>query len=416
MGSVAPKIQVVIGSGRVFDRWTQVGLNLRMASAADAFSLTHVDARRLEVSDPMAAEVADSINGGERVQVKVNGKTEIDGFVTTVDLAEGPDGDEIVTVGGTSATSDLVDCAAYHMGGSDAQNIRKAVKILQTATTVDAITRAALALKENLTGEWEQSTFPEMAKEICAPFGIEPVAGDGAVGPVELAEINKRAKIPFRRACIEPGETAFEFLDKLARERGLTLTCTPDGDLAYTVSGARKILGVLEQGRNIGKGGTRREDVRDRFHHYRVYGQSAGDDAWHGEDARGGEGTAEDEAVKRYRPMVIISDGTASDGDFADRATWERNRRAARSRTASIPVLSWLDPEKNLWRPNRLIEVKWPKKRIEGEVLIEGVRLAYDIEDGDVGEVQIVAPGAYDPLQAPKTRRNRKLWVDWSAP
>lgn len=379
MAEAPPKIELVLGdSARSFRRWTEVGVQLRLDTVADAFSFTHVD--QYSPGAPQAEAIADSVNEFDRVRVKVRGKTVIDGLVDTVHLSgDAPQG-PMVKVTGRSMTGLLVKCAAIHE-----------------------------------TGQWEDAAFGTIAAQICKPFGIAAKLGDQGAGPAQLAELSRRSAIPFRRVAIEPGETAHAFLLRLAQERGLTLTCTPEGDLAYTIAGIRKVVGKLEEGVNIGPGGSRTADGRDRFQSYRVFGQSAGDDAWHGDKARGGDATVEDDGVPFYCPTVIVSDGTASNGHFEERATWERNRRAARSRRATLPALSWLDPERNVWAPNRLIDVVWPKMRVEGEVLIEAVRLSFELEEADVAELDIVHPGAYDPLQAPKTRRNRRLWADWSA-
>lgn len=375
MGKPTPKIELVLGdSGRAFRRWTRAGLSMRLDALAHSFNLQFVH----DGKGPTGTEIADAINEGERVRIKIDGRTMIDGYVDVVSLDQSFDQGPMVSVQGRSATADLIDCTGEYESGS-----------------------------------WEDAPFSTIAADICAPFLIDAVAGDGSTDAGKLAEIKKRAAIPFRRAAIHPGDTAGQFLLRLAQERGLTLTAGPNGELVYTIAGARKIRGTLLEGHNIGDGGKRVGDFRDRFSSYRVFGQSAGDKAWHGDNARGGDSTVEDEQVDRYRPMIVVSDGTASGGDFEDRATWERNRRAARSRTATVPLLSWLDPAGDVWQPNRLIDVKWPSMSIEGELLIEAVDLAFDLESGDTGSVRVIHPGAYDPLQSPKTRRNRRLWASW---
>jgi len=374
MASQAPKIELALGnSGRVFKRWTRVGLNLRLDAIADGFTLQHVDSKG-SAGLKQSNVIADSINEGERVRIKVDNKTVIDGYVDVVsldlDFEQGP----MVNVQGRSATADLIDCHG-----------------------------------EYDTGVWKDTDFRTIAAQVCEPFAIDVVAGDGpAVDASKLAEINRRAALPFRRATLKPGETAADFLMRLAEERALTLTAYGDA-LALTIAGSSKIRGQLREGANIGAGGRRVADARDRFSHYRVIGQSAGDKAWHGDDARGGrEASAEDENVGRYRPVIIVGEGTSSGGDYEDRAIWERNRRSARGRTAVAPILSWLDPAGDTWRANRLIDVDWPTMRIKGEMLIESVALDFDIDQGDTGSVALVHPGAYDPLKIPGSSGKQK--------
>jgi prophage tail gpP-like protein len=351
---------------------------MRIGAAAHQFRFQHVDAK-----DPsrigQTSEIADSIDEGDRVRIKVNRKTEIDGYVDSIDVTDDLEQGPMISITGRSLSKDLIDCAAIHA-----------------------------------TGEWRDAPIMSIAQEICDPFDLTIGLGDGALGPAELATLSARVVAPFRRVSINPGETALEVIKRMAKERGVLVTCNSDGEPVLTIAGARKIIGKLKRGVNIGSGARRRGDERDRFSTYRIFGSSAGDDAWHGENARGGDGVATDEQVKRYRPFVATADGTSSDGDFVRRAEWERNRRAGRARSFVLPVLSWLDPERRTWRPNRLIDVSHPVLRVEGELLIEAVSLAYDINKGDTGTLTLVHPGAYDPFQEPKTRRNRRMWSAWS--
>jgi prophage tail gpP-like protein len=425
MGESAPKIEVMLGAqgGRVFRRWTRVGLSFKLGSLANSFHFEHVDSRRTHSADPLAIEIADTINEHDPVQIKVNGKTMLDGYVDTVRLRRDVNMGPLCMISGRSRTADLIDSAAQHKEDPATVEARDRAAFQQARALLVAVnpaiaSRAAInklasQWTKDLSGEWEDALLGDVSAQVCAPFGIEVKMGDGAAGPDQLNEIAQRAAIRFRRVCIEPGETALAFLNKLAKERGLTITSTPEGNIAYTIAGIRKIQGGLAQGVNIADGGERTADGRERFSSYRVFGQAAGDDAWHGETARGGDAIAVDDQVTRYRPFVEISDGTASGGDFENRAIWERNRRAARGRRCTAPVVSWLDPEKNVWLPNRLIDVKWPDMRVEGELLIDEVRLNYDLDDGDTGQLGLVHPGAYDPLQSPKTRKNRKMWAAW---
>ncbi len=420
MAKAGPDITLALGnSGRLFKRWTTAALDMRIDAVAHGFKFEHVDAR-----DPLrigqAGDIADSINEGDRVRIMVNKKTEIDGFVDSVEIVDSLRTGPMVTVMGRSLTKDLIDCAALHKADPPPLALAEArallVAIAPGSATNKAIRSLAYANREteDLSGEWQDAFIVDIAQQICDPFGLTVALGDGALGPLQLAELSTRAAIVFRRMDIRPGEHAIDVIRRMADERGILLTCNADGQPALTIAGARKILGKLQRGVNIGDGASRRGDERDRFQTYRIFGSSAGDDAWHGENARGGDATATDDQVTRYRPFVATADGTSGDGDFVRRAEWERNRRAGRARSINLPILSWLDPEGNTWRPNRLIDVIQPVLRLNGELLIESVNLAYDIDKGDRGTLALVHPGAYDPVQKPKTKRNRQMWTAWS--
>lgn len=374
MAERAPEVSLTLvgtgGDGIKFDRWTSVSLSMRIDAAAAGFQFEHVD-KKADFGDALG------INEGDEVVVRIDRTKVLTGYVDVVKVQEDLDRGPVFSVSGRSKTKDLVDCHATHS-----------------------------------TGEWNEQTILTIAREVCEPFGLTATI-DPDLDPDKAAQANERAALPFRRLCIDPGESAFEVINKAAQERGLLLTAAEDGNLLITVSGGKRLLGRLERGVNVGAGASRTGDERDRFSEYRIVGARAQRDSFHGEQARGGEATVEDEQVGRYRPFVAQSDGTA-ETDFERRAEWERNRRAGRSRTATIPVLSWFSPQGEVWRPNRIIGVKHDVLRVEGDLMVSAVDLRWDGENGDVGALELMAPGAFDPLQSPKTRRNRKVWAAWA--
>ena len=84
-------------------------------------------------------------------------------------------------VSGRSKTSDLVDCSAIYK-----------------------------------TGQWTNVTLDRVARDICAPFGIDVVVECDLV-------------MPFPRVAIEQGRPVFELFDRLAKQRGILLTTNEKG-------------------------------------------------------------------------------------------------------------------------------------------------------------------------------------------
>lgn len=359
-------------NGKRFTRWTRVSVTLTMESIVSGFSFEHVEPPGVSVDDV-------GINEGDEVKIRVDGEFVSAGYVDSVSVSETSNDGLRFAVTGRTYTKDLYDTSAQHD-----------------------------------PGEWSDATLDTIARDLLAPYGIGLTLGEVVDTIDSEAEdvVSQRVSVPFRRVSIEPGETVADVLRRMARLRGLLLLANPDGSLAVTVAGDRTIPGQLARGQNIASGATRTGDERDRFSEYRVLGQTAGDAAWRGDKAAKSEGSAVDTQVRRYRPLVLSAEG--GEADLDERARWESITRAARARSASLPVLSWYDTAGSLWRPNRVIDVQHDKLSIRGPVLISSVDLTYS----GVGSIpsavlRAVPVGAYDPLREPKTRSNRSMWASW---
>jgi prophage tail gpP-like protein len=261
-------------------------------------------------------------------------------------------------------------------------------------------------------GAWKGANLLQIANDLVAPFGMETQLGDAALGsayplgPQTLAELSARVAKPFRRFAIEPGERVAATLKRLADERGLMFVPTPAGGLAITLSGSVKLLRPLRRGVNLPAGWVRRGDWRDRYSDYIVVGHAAGDSFYNGAKAQAGRGEATDDQVERYRPIVIVHDGSSSGDAFEARARWERNRRAGTALEFSGPVETWVHDDA-VWQPNRIVPLVHPAIGANDDLLISDVELTYDLERGDQGKLTLVHRGAYDPLQKPAKKKKR---------
>ncbi|MCL2430288.1 MAG: hypothetical protein FWD12_13745, partial [Alphaproteobacteria bacterium] len=119
-------------------------------------------------------------------------------------------------------------------------------------------------------------------------------------------------------------------------------------------------------------------------------------------------GTAHDDAITRYRPLVIIAEAQADDDNAAKRADWELRRRLAKSTKATIAVNGWHQQNGELWRPNLMVYTEVPYFGLERELIIGQVTF----EMGDQGEMtrlELTLPDAFLPekIRKCKVRRGR---------
>lgn len=245
------------------------------------------------------------------------------------------------------------------------------------------------------SGQWRNVKVDRIARDIAGQFGIEVVAA-GDMGE------------KFDSFNIEEGERAFEAIDRAARMRSLLVTTDGTGGLLLTRAATKKTGTRLEEGVNIYSAEL---DLswKERFSSITVKGQGKGSATDYGDKVAHGSATVKDEAITRYRPLIVIAEQHGKTPSFFQRAEWERNVRRGRGTRATVRVQGWTMDNGLLWRPNLLVPVKSPYLYIDQDLLI--AKCTYTLgESGTFTELQLVHPAAFDVLQGVKgTRLNRRI-------
>ena len=103
-----------------------------------------------------------------------------------------------------------------------------------------------------------------------------------------------------------------------------------------------------------------------------------------------------DEAINRYRPMIIIADDNMTGTSGYQRADWERKRRQAEGQKATARVQGWFKPDGTLWLPNELVVLDAPQFGIhKAERLIVDCTYTLD-EKGTITEMTLMHRDAFD--------------------
>lgn len=302
---------------------------------------------------------------GMTAEVEIDGQIVLSGYLRS--LQYDYDASTVsVSAGGRDRTVDLLDCAAAVDGAHEFFN-------------------------ESLTS---------IVSKVARPYGIA-VRADTDVGK------------PFTRAAIQPGETAFELIDRLCRQRGVLCVSDGIGGLVILRPGNERSKGILIYGDNILSGSVTHDDS-ELFSLYVVKGQAepvaidTETEATVTPSAR-----VSDAAVKRYRPKVIIAEAQGYELTLAERATWEKQRAAAQSKRATYTVQGWYADEdaQELWRPNTLVIVIDERSALfKREMLIAGVSYRRGPE-GTVTTLDLVMPDAFDILaEAEESGNGSNIW------
>lgn len=235
--------------------------------------------------------------------------------------------------------------------------------------------------------EWRAIKLDELARRVCTPYGIEVVAS------VDCGA-------PFQRAAIQPGETAWEVIERGCRQRGLIATGDGMGRLLITRPGeAGEAAGMLVLGGDDGNilSAQGRFDWSGRHDLVVVRGQGEGGGAGQG------EARCRDAEVTRHRPKLLLAEAAGEGVSFQRRADWEVITCAARSRRLTYRVPGWRGRSGRLWRPNTMVRVKDAYLELAREMLI--VSVAWTLDDqGTVTEIEVAPREAFEVLPEPSSR------------
>ena len=213
----------------------------------------------------------------------------------------------------------------------------------------------------------------------------------------------------------EPGENAYEFLEKLARKRQVLLTADGDGQLTITRGSGAESAGRIQNLVGTGRGTFRGRadgnnvlsysasyDITGRFNAYQTLSQLnavplAGGSGFDPEmvATQGELKIVRDQAIRRGRQHVLVSEASYSTLQGGDRATWEAKIRRSRGQVYSPVVDGFRNHLGELWTPNTLVQVVDEYAGIDAKMLINSVTFALDESGGSTTTLSLVERDAY---------------------
>ena len=333
----------VIINGTRWTVWKSISVSRSIERMGGSFSVDLASA-------PDRGFLSSALHTNLPVQVEIDGAVVLDGFLDTVNHSYTERSADIM-VGGRDRTGDLIDCAA----------------------TVDG------------PFEFNNQKLEKVIEAVLKPYGI-PLFVDVDTGAA------------FRRLAIQPGETAFAFIDRICRYRAVLAVSNGIGGLVLVKPSSERSPGQLVYGQNI-KRGSVTQDSKGRFSLYVLKGQSEGYDETTGEEVSAGEGRAKDDLVPRYRPTVITAESQADNQSLQGRAEHQRNTARARGNTATYEVKGWYaDPQnRTLWKPNTVVKVVDPWRAMNRDMLIVSQTFSRS-ESGTATTLELAPPEAYELL------------------
>lgn len=323
-------------NNKIYEGFKNIRLERSLTSLTGAFQIVIVDKWEIERKDF-------ELKPGLEIACKVGKRPVYKGYIDKFDISL-TSSSRNLTISGRDKTGDLVDCS--HVGRNEFNNM----------------------------------TLDKIAKELVKPFGIDVIVfadpGD-----------------PFVKFTITQGDTVFQALEKLAKQRNFLLTSSPEGNLVFEKKGVIRSSTELIEGQNIKAAGVSFDNT-ERFSQYHVKSQAVGL-LGSPQDATQAKGYATDDGITRYRPIVVLNEGQGDGKTAQQRAEWEANLRAAKGCNVSVVVVDWTQRLGELWAVNQMVYIDCPSIGIRGDMLISKVNFELS-ENGKITELELIRPDAFE--------------------
>ncbi len=329
-------------NGKEYGGWKSARVTRGIESVAGSFDL--------EVSDRWESGARPwPIVEEDECKILIGTTVLITGYVDKRTLSYGPE-DHSLKVSGRDKTGALVDCSA-------------------------------------VLNHWEFKNVAvlTLAKRVTEPFSIPVSLQAGVVLPRPPAKLS-----------IDPGESAFEAIEKACRPAALLPISDGHGGLVLSRTGSTVCGTALVEGENI-LSASAEYDASGRFRNYIVKGQHQGSNDFFGKPASSIKGTAEDQNVRRTeRTLLVHHEGLTTVESAKKRAQWEATVRAARADAVTITVQGWRQTNGALWPINSLVSVNSPLLGIKGDMLITEATYSLD-SSGTTTQLKLKNPDAFKP-------------------
>lgn len=338
---------VLKAGGNVYGGWTKVSVTRSINAMSGSFDLELT--WKWQGSDDKYKAFMEPIQQGQPCVIEIGGERVITGYVD--DWVPSYDANQVmISVSGRDKTADLVDCSIDYP-----------------------------------SGQFNNQTLTQIANVVCKPFGIKVI-------------VNTDVGAAFPRIQIEQGETPHELLARLARQRGVLLTCDTFGNLVIVRRSTERAGVSLILGENV-KAARGRFSWRQRFSSFTVKAVGASFGSW--DDSAlstvgGIKAEVKDADINRYRPMIIINEEITTAEGAAKRGQWERQRSIATSNGTEYTVTGWRIPQTGkLWNFNTVVPVQDKIIGLDEDMLIATIMFSED-DSGRLAVVSVVKPEAFD--------------------
>lgn len=321
---------------KIYEGFKNIRLSRNLTSLTGAFEITLTDKWEVEQEDF-------ELKPGLEISCKLGNTPLYKGFIDRLSISLSGQSRNL-TISGRDKTGDLVDCSI--LGQNEFNNMK-----------LEAI-----------------------AKELVKPFGVSVIV---------FADTGSS----IRKFTVNQGETVFEALERLGKQKELLLTSSPVGNLVFEKKGVIRASSELIEGVNILSAAVTFDNT-ERFSEYHVKGQSP---SLVGsiDDNTKGEGLAKDLGVNRYRPTLILAENAADTSGAQQRANWEASFRTAKAMQVNCVIQGWKQKKGEIWATNQTVHIDCRSLGIKQYMLISRVKFELGAS-GQRTELELIRPDAFE--------------------
>jgi prophage tail gpP-like protein len=234
------------------------------------------------------------------------------------------------------------------------------------------------------TNRFDGKNFMQIASEVLQPFGVRPLAV-GVPNPT-----------PYPEAHTQPGETLWNFLERLARQHKIVLGSDHLGNLLVIGDHAKVALHHLVEGRNILK----MQCIITVEH---IYSDVVGHAQSRGDSSKWGPAAAQmwerlKGSAKRYSPILhTVEHPVWSRSELLLRVQAERQWTEGTQITAHVTVQGWQAPDGHIWRAGEHVVVTSPMAMLRGDIMkIAVATFTQDDQGGTLTTLELGIPWLYN--------------------
>lgn len=340
-------------NGRRYEGWRSVNVTRTIRAAAGSFDL--------EISDRWSGQEQPwPIVEEDSCRVEVEGQVVIDGWV------------------GSRQQSISASARTFSVSGKD-----KAGVLVECSTL---LTRWS----------FRNATALDIARTVADQYGITVSLAPG-IGSLT----------PSRKLVVNPGESAWDVIQRAAQTSGLLAISDGAGALRLARAGDSRAQTLVE-GRNI-LAASIDYQAADRFATYVVLAQNAGDDSSSGNALRIRAASRDEDVRRSDRVSVIRPQRRLTRAEARQYADWLARVNAARAESLTVTVQGWTQSSGELWPVNALCAIQAPSIGVDGEMLVAQARYSFSTA-GKLTELTLVRPDAFSPDPSAVVRSSGTKW------
>lgn len=336
---------------KYFGGWTDISISAGIERLARDFNVTIT---RQWPSSGDDSETKIAVKNGDLVEVFIDDDVVLTGYIEALPIRYDASSISMGIVG-RSKTADCVDCSA-------------------------------------VPKQYSGSSTIQVIQDLVKPFKLNVINQGNDAGSLSIQA--------------DQGDTVFDVISKIMGMQQIVVFDDERGQVVIGDIGSDEAKTALVLGKNILSADTEKS-IQDRYSDYFVSGQSVGDDDNFGQATLAAiRSTSKDEAILRYRPLIIKQSGDSNNSTCQERCEMEKVLRAGKTREVTYTVQGWRQGDGTLWKPNQMVVVDDPLLGYDKEKLVIA-EVEYTLsERGTLCELRVGPIEAYFPDKK-KTKKKK---------